>query len=82
MIISGVLISKAKRNFFIGIRTPLTLSSDEVWNRTHRFGGKLFKIAGIIIILLSFVPEIAIYVLLGLVFVMVILASCLFLCAL
>jgi uncharacterized membrane protein len=66
MIIVGMLFSKAKRNFFIGIRTPWTLSSDEVWNRTHRLGGKLFKIAGIIIILLSFVPEIAIYVFLGL----------------
>lgn len=66
MFIVGVLTSKAKRNFFIGIRTPWTLSSDEVWDRTHRLGGKLFKIAGIIIVLLSFVPEIAIYVLLGL----------------
>jgi uncharacterized membrane protein len=72
MIIVGVLISKAKRNFFIGIRTPWTLSSDEVWDRTHRLGGRLFKIAGIIIILLSFVPEIAFYVLLGLVFGIVI----------
>jgi uncharacterized membrane protein len=72
MIIVGVLIGKAKRNFFIGIRTPWTLSSDEVWDRTHRLGGRLFKIAGIIIILLSFVPEIAIYVLLGLVFGIVI----------
>jgi uncharacterized membrane protein len=72
MIIVGVLVGKAKRNFFIGIRTPWTLSSDEVWDRTHRLGGKLFKIAGIIIILLSFVPEIAIYVLLGLVFGIVI----------
>jgi len=41
MFIVGVLISKAKRNFFIGIRTPWTLSSDEVWNRTHRLGGTL-----------------------------------------
>ena len=57
MFIVGVLTSKAKRNFFIGIRTPWTLSSDEVWNRTHRLGGKMFKIAGIIILLLSFVPE-------------------------
>ncbi len=43
---SGVLISKAKRNYFIGIRTPWTLSSDEVWDKTHQFGGKLFKISG------------------------------------
>lgn len=61
----GILISKAKRNFFIGIRTPWTLSNDEVWDGTHRLGGRLFRIAGIIILLLSFVPDIAIYVLLG-----------------
>lgn len=44
----GVLIEKTKRNWFIGIRTPWTLSSDTVWDRTHQVGGKLFKITGII----------------------------------
>lgn len=44
----GVLIEKSKRNWFIGIRTPWTLSSDIVWDKTHRLGGKLFKITGII----------------------------------
>lgn len=65
--IVGIMVSKARRNFFIGIRTPWTLSSEEVWNRTHQLGGKLFKIVGIIILLLSFIPEIAIYALIGLV---------------
>ena len=72
MILMGVLVSKAKRNFFIGIRTPWTLSSDEVWNRTHRLGGRLFKVGGVVMLLLSFVPETAIYVLLGMVFGIVI----------
>jgi uncharacterized membrane protein len=44
----GVLIGKAKRNWFIGIRTPWTLSSDRVWDRTHAIGGKLFRIAGVL----------------------------------
>lgn len=44
----GILIENAKRNWFIGIRTPWTLSNEEVWNRTHRIGGRLFKLAGII----------------------------------
>ena len=39
----GVMISKAKRNYFIGIRTPWTLASDKVWDKTHRLGGTLFK---------------------------------------
>lgn len=45
---TGVFIGKTKRNFFIGIRTPWTLSSDVVWDKTHKIGGKLFKISGII----------------------------------
>ncbi|MGD1043271.1 MAG: SdpI family protein [Sedimentisphaerales bacterium] len=45
---SGILCERAKRNWFIGIRTPWTLSSDRVWARTHRVGGKLFKVAGIV----------------------------------
>ncbi|VVB96113.1 SdpI/YhfL protein family protein [uncultured archaeon] len=47
---SGVLIENAKMNYFIGIRTPWTLSSEKVWDKTHKIGGKLFKIAGIIAI--------------------------------
>lgn len=50
----GVLISKAKRNWFIGIRTPWTLSSDNVWEKTHKIGAKLFKISGLIAILGTF----------------------------
>jgi len=44
----GYLLEKAKRNFFIGIRTPWTLSSDTVWNKTHALGSKLFIASGII----------------------------------
>ena len=44
----GILIENAKRNWFIGIRTPWTLSNEKVWERTHKIGGKLFKIAGLI----------------------------------
>jgi immunity protein, SdpI family len=42
----GNFMGKMTRNFFIGIRTPWTLASDEVWRRTHRFGGKLFVAGG------------------------------------
>lgn len=47
----GVLCENAKRNWFIGIRTPWTLSSDKVWEKTHKIGGKLFRIAGLIAVL-------------------------------
>jgi uncharacterized membrane protein len=54
---SGCLVEKAKRNFFIGIRTPWTLSSDIVWEKTHKVGGKLFKLTGICAFFGAFFPE-------------------------
>jgi uncharacterized membrane protein len=42
----GFMMRQAKRNFFIGIRTPWTLSSDMVWDETHRLGAVLFMISG------------------------------------
>lgn len=50
----GILIGKAKRNWFIGIRTPWTLSNDKVWEETHRLGAILFKAAGVLTILGTF----------------------------
>jgi uncharacterized membrane protein len=44
----GFLLGHAEQNWFVGIRTPWTLSSQTVWKKTHEIGGKLFKIAGII----------------------------------
>ncbi|HUF00089.1 MAG TPA: SdpI family protein [Anaerolineales bacterium] len=46
LIFLGFMMRQAKRNFFIGIRTPWTLSSDTVWNETHRLGAVLFMISG------------------------------------
>ncbi|KKG07884.1 SdpI family protein [Methanosarcina sp. 2.H.A.1B.4] len=57
----GILTENAEQNWFIGIRTPWTLSSERVWKRTNRLGGKLFKIAGIAAIFGAFFPELAIY---------------------
>ena len=42
----GFMLRKAKRNFFIGIRTPWTLSSDNVWDKTHQLGSILFMVSG------------------------------------
>jgi uncharacterized membrane protein len=44
----GFLLGHAEQNWFVGIRTPWTLSSETVWKKTHELGGKLFKIAGVI----------------------------------
>lgn len=44
----GILTENVKRNWFIGIRTPWTLSDENVWDKTHRLGGKLMKICGVL----------------------------------
>jgi uncharacterized membrane protein len=44
----GNLMGKVKRNFWMGIRTPWTLASEPVWERTHRLGAWLFVAAGLI----------------------------------
>ena len=44
----GFLIEHAEQNWFVGIRTPWTLSNVAVWKKTHERGGKLFKCAGIV----------------------------------
>ena len=54
-IVLGNYMGKVRKNFFIGIRTPWTLASDEVWSRTHRLGGKVFILTGIFMIVNSFV---------------------------
>jgi uncharacterized membrane protein len=44
----GFLLEHAEPNWFVGIRTPWTLSSDSVWKKTHRKGATLFKMAGVV----------------------------------
>jgi len=48
-LIIGNYFGKLKLNYFVGFRTPWTLSSENVWNKTHQVGGKAFIILGIII---------------------------------
>ncbi len=55
-VVAGLLISRAKRNFFIGIRTPWTLASDHVWDATHRVGAVAFIVCGIVALLGLFFP--------------------------
>jgi len=50
LLVLGNYMGKVTKNFFVGIRTPWTLASDEVWLRTHRLGGKLFVLAGLVLI--------------------------------
>ncbi len=69
-LIIGNFMGKTRRNFWVGVRTPWTLASDVVWERTHRLGGWLFVAVGLLGIPCSFVPALRLWgllVLLGLV---------------
>ncbi|HNQ95896.1 MAG TPA: SdpI family protein [Anaerolineales bacterium] len=61
----GYMMGKAKRNFFIGIRTPWTLSSETVWDETHKLGSKLFMLGGAVTILSAFLGETGIWIMLA-----------------
>ena len=66
------LLEVSKRNWFIGIRTPWTLSDDVVWNKTHKLAAKLFRIVGVLMLLGSFFQEGIVWVVLISVVVIVI----------
>lgn len=61
----GQLLGKAKRNYFVGIRTPWTLASDVVWEKTHRLGRWLFTVAGVVSLLGVFFGRYALLFILG-----------------
>lgn len=48
-VVTGNYLPQVRPNWFLGIRTPWTLSSDEVWRRTHRFGARTLVIAGLLL---------------------------------
>jgi len=68
----GVLIGHVKKNYTIGIRTPWTLASEKVWDKTHEKGKTLFKASGVICFFGLIIPEYAFWFILAPIFVSVI----------
>ena len=56
-VILGNYFKVIQPNYFIGIKTPWTLEYPEVWKTTHVFAGKLWFIAGLVIVLGSLIFE-------------------------
>ncbi|HVA98252.1 MAG TPA: SdpI family protein [Bacteroidia bacterium] len=54
LLVFGNYLGSIRHNYFIGIRTPWTLANEDVWTVTHRFAGKLWVAASIILLLISF----------------------------
>ena len=60
-ILIGFYLKDIKPNWFLGIRTPWTLSSPYVWQKTHQYGSKVFIISGLTILLAVIFPSWLIY---------------------
>jgi uncharacterized membrane protein len=56
-VIMGNLMPRVKSNWMLGIRTPWTLESENVWRETHRVGGRTMVVAGIITMVAAFLPD-------------------------
>ncbi len=56
--LAGILMEKSKRNWFVGVRTPWTISDDNVWNKTNKLGAKIFKIFAVAGLLIMFLPAV------------------------
>lgn len=68
-IIVGNLLPKCRQSYTMGIKLPWTLNNEENWNKTHRFGGKVWVIGGVIIMATAFIGSF--WLLLGVMIVMV-----------
>ena len=58
-IVIGNFIPKMRQSFTVGIKTPWTLSSEDNWNRTHRFTGKLWIAVGFVLLADCFIGFLA-----------------------
>lgn len=56
-IIVGNYLPKTRQNYTIGIKVPWALHSEENWNRTHRFAGRLWVAAGVVMFLTVLLPQ-------------------------
>ena len=53
----GNYLPKCRRNYTIGIKVTWALASDENWNATHRFAGRVWVIGGVAVMLAALLPE-------------------------
>lgn len=56
-IILGNVMGRVRHNYFVGFKFPWTLASEEVWQRTHRFGSKLMVLGGVFALVSVFLTE-------------------------
>lgn len=55
-VVLGNRLGRLRHNWFFGIRVPWTLESEEVWTRTHRLAGRVWVVAGLVLVPAAFLP--------------------------
>jgi uncharacterized membrane protein len=55
LMVLGNYLTRIRQNWFLGIRTPWTLSSEKSWRETHRLGGRLFVAGGLLLMVTTLV---------------------------
>lgn len=76
MIIIGNYMGKVRFNYFMGFRLPWTLANEDVWNKTHRLGGKLMVSGGVIALLGIFTsPEVGFVLVMAGIFIPIVIAT-------
>lgn len=56
-LVVGNYMPKMKQSYTLGIKLPWTLNSEENWNRTHRLAGRVWMIAGVLVLIGSFMEQ-------------------------
>lgn len=64
-IVLGNYMTQIRHNYFVGFRTPWTLASEYVWKKTHRFGGYIFVITGLVALSSLFLGSLGMYLFFG-----------------
>lgn len=66
-LVIGNVLGKARPNWFFGVRTPWTLSSDQAWDKTHRWTGRIWTLIGLAGVAAAFLapPIWAVFALVG-----------------
>lgn len=72
-ILIGNYLPKCKRNYTVGIKLPWTLHNDNVWIKTHRLGGFLFVITGVLVLFTSiFLNKISFFIMISMLLIILI----------
>ncbi|MBQ3222779.1 MAG: SdpI family protein [Clostridia bacterium] len=60
-VVAGNYLPKSRQNYTVGIKIPWTLSDVENWNATHRFAGRLWMAAGVVILATAWLEQVWVF---------------------